>query len=119
MVPSIENSPLALCDGRSLLPDKLIACDRVFCGRLGENYLVQFHGGQKWYWLDRQTSSEPYLFLDWDSEADGGARCKFQEDHLLSYSKYIRVQTVPIQLFRIRALLPTRHLDKVSKPVRL
>lgn len=76
MVPIIQDHPLAVCDVRSVDPEKLLPCDRVLGGRLGENYLLQYHKGQKWHWLDGQTPDEPLLFLSWDSEAGEGTRCK-------------------------------------------
>ncbi|KAF2247302.1 hypothetical protein BU26DRAFT_606277 [Trematosphaeria pertusa] len=74
MVPIIQDHPLAVCDVRSVDPEKLLPCDRVLGGRLGENYLLQYHKGQKWHWLDGQTPDEPLLFLSWDSEAGEGTR---------------------------------------------
>ncbi|CAM1505657.1 Fc.00g112940.m01.CDS01 [Cosmosporella sp. VM-42] len=77
MVPVVERQPLALCDPRSVLPEQMISCDRILCDTLGEVYLLQHHPENKWYWLEHQTSSEPYLILTWDSEAGGHARCEY------------------------------------------
>ena len=75
MVPEVEHQPLALCDIRSVDPTHMMACDRILVDKLGEVYLLQYHQDQKWYWLDKQTPSEPYLIVTWDSETNGKARC--------------------------------------------
>lgn len=37
---------------------------------------MQYHEAQEWYWLENQTPQEPFMFLTWDSESNGQARCK-------------------------------------------
>jgi len=76
MVPVVEHQPLAFCDPRSVLPEQLVACDRVMCDQLGEVYLLSYHPENKWYWLSKQTPSEPYLLVSWDSDSCGEARCE-------------------------------------------
>ncbi|KAM5385453.1 hypothetical protein ACJZ2D_001094 [Fusarium nematophilum] len=74
MVPVIEHQPLAFIDPGSVHPEQLVACDRIMCDQLGEVYLLEFHEDNKWYWLEHQTPSEPYLIVSWDSESDAKAR---------------------------------------------
>lgn len=79
MVAVVAHQPLALCDIRSILPDSLVACDRILCDLLGEVYLLQHHPDQEWYWLESQTPDKPFLFLTWDSASVGEARCEWKE----------------------------------------
>lgn len=76
MVEVVEHQPLTLCGPSTVHPEQLVACDRILCDQLGEVYLLQYDEANKWYWLEHQTSSEPYLFVSWDSESDVQARCK-------------------------------------------
>lgn len=76
MVSIIEHQPLAFCDPSTVKPEQLMACDRIMCDQLGEVYLLQFDPGNRWHWLEHQTSSEPYMLVSWDSDSTAKARCK-------------------------------------------
>lgn len=67
LVPVIERQPLAICDPRSVQNNNLIKCDRILVDDLGEITLLQHHPEQKWYWLESQTTAEPFIFCTWDS----------------------------------------------------
>ncbi|OAG19570.1 hypothetical protein CC77DRAFT_1051261 [Alternaria alternata] len=74
LVAVIEDQPLALCDPRTVAPEDLFACDRVVVNKLGEVYLMRYDPRQRWYWLSSQKTSEPYVFLTWDSKSEGQPR---------------------------------------------
>lgn len=75
-IPVISNHPLGFCDARTVIPEQLVACDRILRNRRGELYLMQHRADNKWYWLEHQKSSEPILILTWDSGVDVEAQCK-------------------------------------------
>ena len=44
----MQDSPLALCDARTIDKDDLIEADRVIPGRAGEVYYLLYNEGQRW-----------------------------------------------------------------------
>ncbi|KAH8602774.1 hypothetical protein B0O99DRAFT_587850 [Bisporella sp. PMI_857] len=74
LVPVLEDRPLALCDSRSVKPHDLIATDRVIPDRVGEVYYLTYNENHKWYWLEHQTSSEPFVFVMYDTMEGSHAR---------------------------------------------
>lgn len=74
LLPKIEDSPLALCDFRSIDKDDLVACDRVIPTRAGEVYYLKHNPQQRWHWLEHMTPSEMFLFIMWDSAEGPQAR---------------------------------------------
>jgi hypothetical protein len=94
LLPVLEDRPLALCDSRSVVPEDLIAADRIVPDRVGEVYYLTYNPSHKWYstmvtwvsmmeakehfhryWLENQTSSEPFAFVMYDTKAGPHARC--------------------------------------------
>jgi hypothetical protein len=93
LVEELEDRPLALCDSRTVALDDLVAADRVLPHTVGEIYFLQYDASQRWYgkcllfpqevltvlryWLEKQRTSEPLLFLAYDTHSrPGAARCK-------------------------------------------
>ncbi|PVH79049.1 hypothetical protein DL98DRAFT_589825 [Cadophora sp. DSE1049] len=74
LVPVLEDRPLALCDSRSVEPDDLVAADRIIPGRVGEVYYLTHNPKHKWFWLERQTPSEPFVFVMYDTKSGPHAR---------------------------------------------
>lgn len=48
-MPDLEDRPLALCDSRSVDPNKdLTAADRIIPDRVGEVYYLHYNANQRW-----------------------------------------------------------------------
>ncbi|KAI0377690.1 hypothetical protein F5Y04DRAFT_263477 [Hypomontagnella monticulosa] len=73
-LPECEDRPLALCDYSSIDASDLIATDRVYPKWSQEIYYLKYNKDQQWYWLPNQRSSEPFLFLTYDSHSGPNAR---------------------------------------------
>jgi hypothetical protein len=71
-----QDRPLALCDFTSIDANDLVATDRVYPTIIQETYHVKYNQQQRWYWLPRQRSDEPFLFVTYDSQAGSNARCQ-------------------------------------------
>jgi hypothetical protein len=69
LVAHVEDSPLALCDRRTVLPDDLVACDKVHPDHTNEGIYLKYNSTQRWYWLSGQSKDEPVMFVTWDSDA--------------------------------------------------
>lgn len=48
LVDELEDRPLALCDSSSVVPDDLIAADRILPDRVGEIYYLRYNESQRW-----------------------------------------------------------------------
>ncbi|KAH8601748.1 hypothetical protein B0O99DRAFT_607358 [Bisporella sp. PMI_857] len=72
--PVAEDSPLTLCDFRSIQPADLIEADRVIPGRAGEVYYIKYRASQRWCWLEHQTPQEPFMFVMYDTIPGDQAR---------------------------------------------
>jgi hypothetical protein len=68
------DSPLAVCDARTVNPDELVASDLVYPNRVGETYSVKYNPDHQWFYVPRMTADEILLLKCFDSKADGRAR---------------------------------------------
>ncbi|KAI0115619.1 hypothetical protein GGR51DRAFT_503581 [Nemania sp. FL0031] len=74
ILPECEDRPLALCDYSSINANDLVPTERVYPTRIQEIYHLKYNKKQQWYWLPNQLSSEPFLFLTYDSHSGSNAR---------------------------------------------
>ncbi|KAL5323981.1 hypothetical protein ACEPPN_008524 [Leptodophora sp. 'Broadleaf-Isolate-01'] len=74
LIPQLEDRPLALCDSRSVNPEDLVAADRIIPDRVGEVYYLTYNPNHQWFWLEKQTPSEPYAFVMYDTKGGDHAR---------------------------------------------
>jgi hypothetical protein len=70
----VLQTPLAVCDARTIDPADLIPSDLVYPDWTGETYAIAFNPRHRWYWYPRQTPSEAALLKIYDSATDGRAR---------------------------------------------
>ena len=68
------DSPLAVCDARTVRPDQLIASDLVYPNRVGETYSVKYDPDHQWFYVPGMTADEVLLLKCFDSRTDGRAR---------------------------------------------
>jgi hypothetical protein len=68
------DSPLAVCDARSVKPGDLVASDLIYPDRVGETYSVKYDPDHQWFYVSRMTADEILLLKCFDSNADGRAR---------------------------------------------
>jgi hypothetical protein len=68
------DSPLAVCDARTVKPEDLVASDLVYPNRVGETYAVKFNPDHQWFYAPRMTVDEVLLLKCFDSKTDGRAR---------------------------------------------
>ncbi|KAH6690775.1 hypothetical protein BKA61DRAFT_715511 [Leptodontidium sp. MPI-SDFR-AT-0119] len=74
LVPVLEDRPLALCDSRSVDPEDLFEADRVIPGLVGEVYYLTYNAKHKWFWLEKQTPAEPFIFVMYNTKLGPHAR---------------------------------------------
>jgi hypothetical protein len=68
------DSPLAVCDARTVKPGELVASDLVYPHRVGETYSVEYNPDHQWFYVPRMTANEVLLLKCFDSKTDGRAR---------------------------------------------
>lgn len=68
------DSPLAVCDARTVKPGELVPSDLVYPHRIGETYSVKFSPEHQWFYVPRMTADEILLLKCFDSKTDGRAR---------------------------------------------
>ncbi len=70
----VLQTPLAVCDARTIAPEDLLPSDLVYPDWTGETYAVAFNPNHRWYWHPKQTPTEATLIKVYDSATDGPAR---------------------------------------------
>ncbi len=70
----LQDSPLALCDARSVRPQDLVPVDLVYPDRTGETYSVTYDPAHQWFYFPEMRADEALLLKCYDSETDGRAR---------------------------------------------
>src|ERR1700716_570465 len=54
----VLDSPLAVCDARTVKPNELVAADLVYPNRVGETYSVKYNPDHQWFYVPRMTADE-------------------------------------------------------------
>jgi hypothetical protein len=70
----LRDSPLAVCDSRTVVSDDLVPSDLVYRDRVGETYSVKFNPGHEWYYVPEMRRDEALLLKIADTRADISAR---------------------------------------------
>jgi hypothetical protein len=70
----VEETPLAVCDARSIAPTDLVPTDLRYPDRTGEVYSLAFNPAHRWFYFPRMQASEVMLLKCYDSAQDGRAR---------------------------------------------
>ena len=70
----IVDTPLALCDARTISAKDLVAADIHYPTRSGEIYLVYNSSRHKWAYFSEMDTHEALIFKQYDSQVNGVAR---------------------------------------------
>jgi hypothetical protein len=70
----VRDTPLAMCDGRTVAPGDLVASDLIYPNRDGENYTVKYNANHRWFYVAKMTADEALLLKCYDSATDGRTR---------------------------------------------
>ena len=71
---SVQTTPLAVCDARSVSDSNLVAVERRARDRIGEMQQATFDSNHRWYFFPDMERDEALVFKTYDSAADGRAR---------------------------------------------
>jgi len=70
----VQESPLAVCDARSMTQADFIPTKLVYRDRIGEIYSVAFSPRHRWFYFPQMQTDETLLLKCYDSMNDGRAR---------------------------------------------
>jgi len=70
----VEETPLAVCDARTIGAEELVPTDLKYPGRTGEVYSLAFSPNHRWLYFPHMQVNEALLIKCYDSETDGRAR---------------------------------------------
>jgi hypothetical protein len=70
----VRESPLAVCDARTITPQDLVKGDLVYRDRVGETYAVTFNPQHRWFYVPDMQPDEALLIKCFDSWEYGPAR---------------------------------------------
>jgi hypothetical protein len=74
IIELLKDTPLAVCDARSIAPNDLLPTDLVYQHRVGEIYSVTYNSSHRWFYFPDMQRNEALLIKCYDSEEDGRAR---------------------------------------------
>ena len=66
----VLDTPLAVCDARSVAPADWVASDIVYKDRTGEIYVTTYSPAHRWLYFPKMTPDETILIKCYDSRAD-------------------------------------------------
>jgi len=64
----VEESPLAVCDARTIAMQDLVPSDLRYRDRAGEIYSLRFNPGHRWFYFSRMRADEAMLLKCFDSD---------------------------------------------------
>lgn len=73
---TVEDWPLAVCDGGTLPESQLVECERIRRAFLGSTMYILYKEGIKWYYMSDQGVDDLLLFKTFDSDQSQPARCE-------------------------------------------
>ena len=66
----VVDTPLAVCDARSVAPSDWVGCDMVYKDRRGEIYVTTYSPEHRWLYFSRMTPDEAILIKCFDTRHD-------------------------------------------------
>jgi hypothetical protein len=67
----VQDTPLAVCDARSMRPQDFVPTDLRYRERTGEVYSLRFNPAHRWFYFSKMQADEALLLKCFDSAASG------------------------------------------------
>lgn len=77
LIDSVEDWPLAVCDGRTVDGSDLVETDHVRRQYSGSTLYMMHNPAQRFYYMSKQSKNEVLIFKNFDSKPDVEAKCKY------------------------------------------
>lgn len=98
----LVDTPLAVCDARTVDPDDLVPMDLVYPDKVWETYSVTGNSQHQWFYVPSMNVEEALLFKSFDSEDDGRARFT---PHAAFADPTMPADAIPRESIEVRALV--------------
>jgi len=112
----IQESPLALCDARSIAPQDVVPTDLIYPHRVGETYSFTYNPQHRWFYFPHMQRNEALLLKCYDSKEDGRARFTA---HTSFEDPTSPADAPPRESIEVRALVFFAPRKQDSEPVAL
>jgi hypothetical protein len=73
---TVEDYPLAVCDGSSFDEATVVIVDHIRRGYIGETVFPLYSASNRWHYLRNQSKDEVILFKMFDTREKVAARCE-------------------------------------------
>jgi len=70
----LEDTPLAVCDARTIAEKDLIATDLIYPNMVGETYSLSYNPAHRWYFFPKMRREEALLIKCFDSDETSRSR---------------------------------------------
>jgi len=70
----LQDSPLAVCDARTIAKNDLIASDLIYPDKTGETYSFAYNPAHQWYYFPKMRNDEALLIKCFDSDENAKGR---------------------------------------------
>src|SRR5260221_2602399 len=74
IVGPLEDTPLAVCDARTVAHDDLIASDLIYPDKVGETYALAHNEEHRWFYFPKMGKDEVILIKGYDSDKTNAGR---------------------------------------------
>ncbi|MCJ1424315.1 hypothetical protein MMC29_002202 [Sticta canariensis] len=104
LIDSVEDWPLAVCDGRTVDGSDLVETDHVRRQYSGSTLYMMHNSAQRFYYMSKQSKNEVLIFKNFDSKSDVEAK---YAPHASFLHPYATVNTPPRESIEVRAFVFT------------
>ncbi|MCJ1467360.1 hypothetical protein MMC07_005984 [Pseudocyphellaria aurata] len=104
LIDSVEDWPLAVCDGSTVDGSDLVETDHVRRQYSGSTMYLMHNPGQKFYYMCKQSKSEVLIFKNFDSRFDVEAK---YAPHASFHHPHATINTPPRESIEVRAFVFT------------
>lgn len=104
LIDSVEDWPLAVCDGRTVDGSDLVETDHVRRHYSGSTLYLMRNPAQRFYYMSKQSKNEVLIFKNFDSKPDVGAK---YAPHASFCHPHATINTPPRESIEVRAFVFT------------
>lgn len=70
----VLDTPLAVCDSRTISASDMVTAEVRYPGRTGEIYMARHSAAHRWYYFSKMDRHEALIFKQYDSQVSGTSR---------------------------------------------
>ena len=78
LIASVEDWPLAVCDGATVTASDLVETDHIRRHYTGSTMYLQHNPGQRFYYMSKQGKDDVLIFKQFDSQRNIPGKCSYK-----------------------------------------